>query len=44
MNQQPRKLKDLIEWSKGLAPIRVAVVNAAQKVVLETLRDAGDLG
>lgn len=44
MNQEPRKLKDLIERSKGLAPIRVAVVNAAQKVVLETLRDAGDLG
>lgn len=44
MNQQPRKLNDLIERSKGLAPIRVAVVNAAQKVVLETLRDAGDLG
>lgn len=44
MNQQPRKLNDLIERSKGLPPIRVAVVNAAQKVVLETLRDAGDLG
>ncbi|MBY0226174.1 MAG: bifunctional enoyl-CoA hydratase/phosphate acetyltransferase [Hyphomicrobium sp.] len=44
MKQEPRKLKDLIERTKDLTPIRVAVVNAAQKVVLETLRDAVDLG
>jgi phosphotransacetylase len=44
MKQEPRKLKDLIERIKDLTPIRVAVVNAAQKVVLETLRDAVDLG
>ena len=44
MTLEQRKFNDLIERSRGLAPIRVAVVNAAQKVVLETLRDAGDLG
>ncbi|OAV63286.1 Phosphate acetyltransferase [Bacteroidales bacterium Barb4] len=44
MTLEQRKFKNLIERSRGLAPIRVAVVNAAQKVVLETLREAGDLG
>jgi phosphotransacetylase len=38
------KLQELIDRSKLVQPIRVAVVNAAQKVLLETLRDAIGLG
>ncbi len=44
MTRAPHKLKELIGRSKGSAPIRVGVVNAAQQVVLETLREASDLG
>lgn len=44
MNEVRKRFKGLFDRSTGLAPIRVGVVNAAQKVVLETLRDAGDLG
>ena len=38
------KLQELIDRSKLVRPIRVAVVNAAQSVLLETLREAIDLG
>lgn len=44
VNQQAHKLRDLINRSRGSDPIRVAVVNAAQKVVLETLSEAVELG
>jgi phosphotransacetylase len=44
VNQQGNKLQDLINRSKGAGPIRIAVVNAAQKVVLETLSKAAELG
>jgi len=44
MNRQAHKLQELIDRSKAFQPIRVAVVNAAQEVVLDTLRDAADLG
>lgn len=44
MSQEPRKLAALIDLNKGSPPIRVAVVNAAQRVVLETIREACALG
>ena len=37
-------LKDLIDQAQKLAPIRVAVVDAAQGLVIETLREAQALG
>lgn len=37
-------LDDLIQRADGGNPIRVAVVNAAQAAVLETLREAARLG
>jgi phosphotransacetylase len=37
-------LSDLIEQAKALPPIRIVVVNAAQRAVLETLRAAENLG
>ena len=40
MGRQANKLQKLIDQVKGLKPIRVAVVNAAQRVLLDTLRDA----
>ncbi|OYW55437.1 MAG: phosphate acetyl/butaryl transferase [Hyphomicrobium sp. 32-62-53] len=43
-NKQVHKLQDLIHRSKGFGLIRVAVVNAAQEVVLETIRAAVELG
>lgn len=42
--QRPATLDDLIQQTRGTAPIRVAVVNAAQAAVLETLREATRLG
>lgn len=44
VNQQAHKLRDLINRSRGSDPIRVAVVNAAQGVVLDTLSEAVELG
>jgi len=44
MGRQANKLQKLIDQAKGLPPIRVAVVNAVQRVLLDTLRDAADLG
>ncbi len=44
MGPQASKLQKLMDQAKGLKPIRVAVVNAAQKVLLDTLRDAADIG
>lgn len=44
MGRQASKLQKLIDQAKRLKPIRVAVVNAAQRVLLDTLRDAADLG
>lgn len=38
------KLEHLIDQAAGLPPLRVAVVDAAQSVVLETLRDAHGRG
>jgi phosphotransacetylase len=40
----PRSLEHLIEKAKALGPIRVAVADAAQGLVIETLRDAQILG
>lgn len=37
-------LKDLIDQARKLGPIRVAVVDAAQGLVIETLREAHGLG
>src|SRR3546814_3036510 len=39
-----KKLQHLIDLAKGLDPIRVAVADAAQRVVIETLREAHALG
>lgn len=44
MKQHGRKLQGLLDRTKGLPPIRVGVVSAAQLVVLETLRAAATLG
>jgi len=44
MSRHAHKLQELIDRSKGLPPIRVAVVQAAQRVLLDTLREAADLG
>ncbi|XKE44195.1 bifunctional enoyl-CoA hydratase/phosphate acetyltransferase [Halomonas organivorans] len=37
-------LDDLIQTARGSPPLRIAVVNAAQTAVLETLREATSLG
>lgn len=37
-------LRDLVDQAEALAPVRVAVVDAAQRVVIETLREAHELG
>ncbi len=37
-------LRDLVTQAEALAPIRVAVVDAAQRVVIDTLREAHELG
>ena len=39
-----RHFQDLIDRARHSPPLRLAVVNAAQTVVLETLREAADLG
>ena len=39
-----QKLQHLVDQAKTLEPIRVAVVDAAQDVVIETLREAQALG
>lgn len=44
MGAHPEKLQHLIDRAHDLDPVRVAVVDAAQPVVLETLRDAVALG
>lgn len=44
MAQPLATLDDLIQQARGTTPIRIAVVNAAQAAVLETLREATRLG
>ena len=44
MSVHPEKLHHLIDGARDLDPVRVAVVDEAQPVVLETLRDAMLLG
>ena len=44
MTVHPEKLQHLIDKAMGQEPVRVAVVDAAQSVVLETLRDATRAG
>ncbi|MAC80843.1 MAG: phosphate acetyl/butaryl transferase [Rhodobacteraceae bacterium] len=44
MTAHPEKLQHLIDMASGQEPVRVAVVDAAQTVVLETLRDAAIAG
>ena len=44
METRIETLKDLVEQAQGLEPIRVAVVDAAQGLVIETLREAHALG
>lgn len=39
-----QKLQHLVDQAKALPPIRVAVADAAQRVVIETLREAHALG
>ena len=44
MSAQPESLQHLIDRASGQGAVRVAVVDAAQPVVLETLRDAALAG
>jgi phosphotransacetylase len=44
MTMHAKTLQVLIDQAKGLDPIRVAVADAAQRVVIETLREAHALG
>jgi len=44
MTAHPEKLQHLIDMASGQEPVRVAVVDAAQSVVLETLRSAALAG
>ncbi len=44
MQRKAHKLQNLIDQTKGYQPVRVAVVNAAQQVSLESVREAADLG
>lgn len=44
MSHPPTNLPELIEEAKTLGPIRIAVVNAAQRLVLEAVREAQSLG
>ena len=44
MTVYPQSLHDLVDQAKALGPIRVAVVDAAQGLVIETLREAHALG
>jgi len=44
MTAHPQRLQHLIDRASGQRPVRVAVVDAAQAVVLETLRDAALAG
>jgi len=44
MSTPAKTLQHLIDQAKALEPIRVAVADAAQRVVIETLRDAHALG
>lgn len=40
----PGSLEHLVEKARALGPVRVAVAGAAQGLVIETLREAHDLG
>lgn len=44
MREQFRHLTPLVDRARSLEPIRVAVVEAAQQVVIETVREACELG
>ena len=44
MSHPPANLFELVEEAKPLGPIRIAVVNAAQRLVLEAVREAQSLG
>lgn len=44
MTRSPGNLQQLVDAVKSLTPIRVAVVDAAQAVVIETLQEAHTLG
>ena len=44
MAEQIKALKDLVDQAQRLEPIRVAVVDAAQGLVIESLREAHALG
>ena len=44
MTSQSRNLQDLVDQARALGPMRVAVADAAQGVVIETLREAHALG
>jgi len=44
MSDLTMNLQHLVDQAKSFGPIRIAVVDAAQSVVIETLRDAHSLG
>src|SRR5215467_5053334 len=44
MTSHSRNLQDLVDQARALGPLRVAVADAAQEVVIESLREAHALG
>jgi phosphotransacetylase len=44
MTTPPRSLQELVERAKSAGPIKVAVADAAQDLVVETMREAHELG
>ncbi len=44
MTRPPRSLQQLVDQAKTFGPIRVAVADAAQDLVIETMREAQGLG
>lgn len=44
MMPPPRSLQQIVEVARAFGPIRVAVANAAQDVLIETMREARSLG
>jgi len=44
MSGTPRNLRELVDRARAGKPVRVAVVNGAQRAVVETLREAHALG
>jgi phosphate acetyltransferase len=44
VTQTPRSLQQLVDKARSLAPIRVAVADADQGLVIETMRETQEQG